>query len=262
MNEMLGLVLAVVLLTFVILFAWWIDDPSNNIAMWWHRSGWKVIATVAVSLAIFFGVTAGIQRAELQGHHLHIDPTGPNWADIVTALSTSVLALAALLALAAIGESRRARNALQMTELSRRWDEQINQKARQKVVDYAKAPGPEGAAYDSPGPDGLKASVLKLREDNADDYRLLLTDPNILEDLAILVERGGVDFGIVNLSLGWIVAYRWSLWKPTVDAFRTEAEEQLIYSEFEKLAKRIAKKNPESVKVDAAGEIIWDRFRE
>ncbi|MGO9154885.1 DUF4760 domain-containing protein, partial [Mycobacterium sp.] len=91
---------------------------------------------------------------------------------------------------------------------------------------------------------------------------LLLIDPNSLEDLAILVERGGIDFGIVNLSLGYIVPYRWSLWKPTVDAFRAEAKEPLIYWEFEKLAKRIAEKNPHSVKLDAAGEIIWEGFRE
>jgi hypothetical protein len=230
---------------------------------WWRRNGWKTIATVAVPLAIAFGVVAAIQCVELQSHHLVIptDPKGPSWADIVTAFSTGILAVAAILALGAIAEARRARNALQMTELSRRWDEEVNRTVRKKIKDYA-ANGPDGTTYQTPGPDGLKASVLKLREENAEDYRLLLTDPNFLEDLAILVQRRGIDFGIVNLSLGYIVAYRWSLWKPTIDAFRTEANEPLIYREFEELAKRIAKANPDSVKVQPAGEIIWEDFRE
>jgi hypothetical protein len=38
--------------------------------------------------------------------------------------------------------------------------------------------------------------------------------------------------------------------------------EGVVYWEFEKLAKRIAKANPHSVKLDAAGEIIWEGFRE
>jgi len=242
------------------------------VAEWWHRNVWKTTAVVAVPLAITFGVIVGIQRVELQDHHLHIDPTGPNWADILTAFSTFVLAVAALLALAAIGESRRARNALQMTELSRRWDEEVNLQVRRKVHDYAENGLPRrllrfpirlgvgGWTTTAPGPDRLKECIMKLRKDNDPEYRELLREPNFLENLAILVERHGIDFGIVNLSLGDIIAYEWSLWKPTVYACRHD-DEPLLYCEFEKLAKRIAKKNPDSVKVDSAGDIIWERFR-
>jgi hypothetical protein len=179
----------------------------------------------------------------------------------VSALATVALAAAAFLALGSVREARDARNAVQMTELSRRWDDETNRSVRKKVMDYA-TKDLDGLAYETPGPDRFKASVLKLRDDNADDYRLLLTEPNTLEDLAIMVEYRGIDFEIVNLSLGWTVPYRWSLWKPTVDAFRVEAREPLIYWEFEKLAKRIAKRNPHSVKLDDAGEIIWEGFRE
>jgi Domain of unknown function (DUF4760) len=252
---------------------WW-RQTKSAVAAWWHRSGWKTIATVAVPLAITFGVIAGIQRVELQDHHLQIDPTGPNWADIVTALSTSVLAVAALLALAAIVESRRARNALQMTELSRRWDEEINQQVRQKVHDYAKNGLPRrllrspmrfgvgGWSTATPGPARLKECIMKLQEENDPEYRQLLTEPNFLEDLAILIQRHGIDFGIVNQSLGSAIAYRWSLWKPTVDELRKLKKEPRTFTEFEELARRIAKKNPRSVKVDAAGRIIWDEFRD
>jgi hypothetical protein len=94
---------------------WW-SQAKSAVAAWWHRSGWKTISTVAVPLAITFGVIDGIQRIELQDHHLHIDPTGPNWAEIVTAFSTFALAVAAFLALRSIDEAKSARIALQMNE--------------------------------------------------------------------------------------------------------------------------------------------------
>ena len=128
-------------------------------------------------------------------------------------------------------------------------DDEVNRQVRQKAMDCA-AKGPGGVNYATPGPDGLRDSVLKLRADNHIDYRLLPTEPNFLEDLAILVARGGIDFEIVNLSVGYLVAYRWSLWKPTIDARRELAHEPLIYNEFEKLAKRFAAENPHSLHVN------------
>jgi hypothetical protein len=74
-----------------------------------------------------------------------------------------------------------------------------------------------------------------------------------------LVNRGGIDYDVVNLSLGYVIPYRWSLWKPTAEAFRDEVHEETIYDEFEKLAKRIAK---ESNKLDSSGEIPWEGFKE
>ena len=47
------------------------------------------------------------------------------------------------------------------------------------------------------GPDRLKECIKRLQEANYPEYRELKTDPNFLEDLAILIQRGGIDFGIV-----------------------------------------------------------------
>jgi hypothetical protein len=44
---------------------------------------WKTLAMAAMSLAIAFGVLAGIQRIEM----VRLDPSGPNWAEIMTAIS-------------------------------------------------------------------------------------------------------------------------------------------------------------------------------
>ena len=115
---------------------WWIQT-ENAVVPW-------AVATMAVLLAIGFAVAAGIQLFELRSHHIVIptDPKGPNWAEILTAVLTALLALIAVFALGTINEAknarveaRRAQNALQMNELSRRWDEKTNLEVRRKVHD-------------------------------------------------------------------------------------------------------------------------------
>jgi hypothetical protein len=254
---------------------WW-SQTKNAVVAW-------TLATIAVLLAIAFGIVASIQCIELQSHHLVIptDSKGPNWAEITTASLTALLVVAAFRALGTIREARharteagRAQNALQMNELSRRWDEETNLQVRRKVHEYAKNGLPRrlvrhptrfgvgAGTWATPGPDRLKECIMKLQEDNDPEYRELLTEPNFLEDLAILVQRDGIDFEIVNQSLGATIAYRWSLWQPTVDWRRELRKDPRTFCEFEDLAKRIAKENPDAVKVDAAGEIIWEEFRE
>ncbi|GJO17890.1 hypothetical protein NJB1507_08470 [Mycobacterium marinum] len=253
---------------------------------WWSSltksasTAWS-IAAMALLVAIALGITAGIQCLELQSHHLVIptDSKGPNWAEITTATLTALLVIAAFRALGSINEARRARIALQMTELSRRWDEDNNLKVRRKVQQYAENGLPRRlirrptrvfglrgwtirrqVAQAPAGPDRLKECIMQLREENDPQYRELLTEPNFLEDLAIMIDRGGIDFGIVDRSLGPTIAYRWSLWKPTADWFRQLKHDPGIFKEFEKLAKRIAGRNPEAVRVDVAGEIVWEGF--
>jgi hypothetical protein len=228
-------------------------------------NAWGAIAVVVVSLSILFTVTVANCRSVEHlcwTPHISTDPKGPNWAEILTALLTVVLAGAAIFALSAVSESRRARNAVQMTDLSRRWDDEINREVRRLVVEYAT----KGVDSLNPimisEPERLKISVMKRREENHEDYRKLLTEPNFLEDIAIMVQRGGMDFDLVNLSLGFSVPYRWSLWKPTIDELRRVDREPLIYKEFEWLARRIAAKNPHSVELDEDGEVVWEGLRE
>jgi hypothetical protein len=245
----------------------WRSQTENALLPW-------TIATMAGLLAIVLGIVAGIESLELQDHHLHIDPTGPNWADIVTAFSTLLLAVAAVLALFAIVESRRARNAVQMTELSRRWDEETRLQVRRKVCEYAKnglprrpfrTPlrfGADSWTTSPAGPYRLRECVSRLKQENAPEYRELLTEPNFLEDLAILIDAGGIDFKIVNQSLGPTISYRWSLWKPSAYWLRDLKNDPRVFRDFELLAKRIAAINPDAVNLDPAGEVIWDGFKE
>ncbi|MEN3223384.1 hypothetical protein PUR22_21305 [Mycolicibacterium porcinum] len=198
----------------------------------------------------------------------------PNWSEITMALATVVMALAtvglavaAFFALGSIREARKAldeariaRNAVQMTEWSRRWDQKNLRQLRRKVREYA-THDPDGVPYPAAGPLGLRDSILRLQRDNNPEFYELLVDANFMEDLAILVQRGGLDFEVVNMSLGYNFPYRWCLWKPTADAFRAADGEEAIYKEFENLALRIAAVNPTSVKWDEEGNILWRGFR-
>jgi hypothetical protein len=232
------------------------------------------VTTLAVLVAIAFGITAGIQSLELDTHHLVIptDPKGPNWAEIANAVLTLGLVVAALRALRSISEAKRARIALQMNELSRRWDDEPNREVRRKVHDYAENGLPR-RLFRTPrrfgtvgttaqrGPDRLRECMVKLQEVNDPEYRELLTEPNLVEDLAVLVTSGGIDFEIVDLSLGPTIAHRWAIWKPTVDWLRELRNDPRTFREFEKLAKQIAASNPNAVEVNAAGDVVCTEFR-
>ena len=228
-------------------------------------------------LAIIFGAVAALQAIELQSDHLGIptDPVGPNWAEIAMAVLTLILVIGAILALGAVREARRAvrearraRNAVQMTELSRRWDEEKNQDVRRMVRAYAEGtvayfiPAVPPEPGDFREPVRLEEAIMMLKSENHPDYRKLITDPNFLEDMAIMINYGGIDFDIVRESLGWHFAYRRSLWKPTVIALRIADNALETYENFEKLAKLMAVHYPKSFTFDAQGEIVWDGVKD
>jgi hypothetical protein len=237
---------------------------KNAWIAWWNRNGWKTIAMVAVAFAIVFGLLVFIQRIE----RVHLDPAGPNWAEVMTAVSTAVLALStallaggAFFAILAIAEARRDRNAVQMTEWTKRWDDEANREARRLVYNYAKTGVPDFSHVAPAGPDRLKESVEWLITHNHGDYRKLFADPNFLEGMAILVRRGGMDFEIVKHVLGYLVPYRWSLWRPTVMADR-DANSIEIYEAFEWLAWQVVNDNPAAHPLDEEGNIKWTGFKE
>lgn len=229
----------------------------------WEQTGWRTIALSLLALAVVLGGMLAQQRVDVaRSLHIPTDPTGPNWADIAIVVLTAILVLAGISALATVTEARKARNAQQMTELLRHWDEEKNREIRRHVMTYAEQGLPLYDHAAQPGPNRLKEVVIQLRQENSPMYRTLTTDPGFLEDLAIMVEYGGIDYKIVNLSLGYQVAYRWSLWKPATLALRKARKVPDLYINFENLAARMAWDNPQSVDLDEQGEILWDGFRE
>lgn len=152
-----------------------------------------IIWGVAILLAALIGAAVVLAMVSIE----------PNWSEITLAISTAVLALAvaAFFALGSITESRRASNAVQMTELSQRWDMEKNQQLRQMFRDYAEKGLPGVDPVAPAGPDRLKEVILKPEADKAPEYRQAITDPNFLEDIAILIKFSGLDFDMWTYRL-------------------------------------------------------------
>jgi hypothetical protein len=223
-----------------------------------------VVLVIVWSIAVLLGVIVGsaVVLAETAGDE------GPNWSEITLAISTAFLALATVglavaagIALLGIKESIGARNALTTMEMSRRWDEKVFREVRRKIRNFADSKSQDPGSIRQE-PEVFRDKMMALHAGNDVIYRELLQEPDYLEDLALLIKYEGIDFRIVNDSLGYIVAYRWSLWELTAVWLRQLRGEPLVYKQFEKLAYRIAEANPKSVTTDENGRIKWQGFRE
>ena len=134
-------------------------------------------------------------------------------ANVVMAIATFALLVAALFALAQVRETRTSRHAVTATEFSRRWDEPGMIEARSLVGQYPDAAALRAAFFDLVDNDPGNQNWLKM-----------LRQANYLEDLAILLEQGAVDEDFIKRSLGYIVVSRWELWKEVADEYKRRSE--------------------------------------
>jgi hypothetical protein len=187
-----------------------------------------ILPTLGWGLAAVFGVIAAILGVELRHHR----PSGPNWAEIVTAFATATLALAAVIALvqvpAALAQTREARlakDAQARSEFRRRWD--ALRPVRRKVRIWVEAGGPET----------LREKALGFRSANSPDYTELMTLLDFFEDLAMSVHNDEIQFRTVYEFFGENVTLGWGDWKPYVDELRREKRNANRH--FERLAEQI-----------------------
>lgn len=206
-------------------------------------SSGQELSTLISAAVIIWGIAILLSASIGFAGVLAMTADEPNWTDITLAvatvgltLATIGLAVAAFMALGALGESRRDRNALVMNDLSARWDNDHFRKVRYKIHEYA------GSGTDSR--DKLRDKIVQFREGNHEEYLLLLTEPGFLEDLAISIKHGGVYDRIVNDSLGYIIWDRWCLWQPTILELRRIRNEQSVYEHFERMAATMHRENP------------------
>lgn len=157
-------------------------------------------------------------------------------ATVGSTLANVVLTVAAVLALQSLGESRRDRHLTAMTDMSLRWDNEHFRSVRQIIHNDT------GSQADSRN--RLQDAIIYYRDTNHENYRKFLTEPSFLEDLAISIKHGGIHFGIVKDSLGYIIWDRWCLWSPTVAALRDLRREPTVFEHFEALAQRIKSELP------------------
>jgi hypothetical protein len=141
----------------------------------------------------------------------------PNWAEIVTAISTAVGAIglvsaigAAMFAAKQVRELERSRHASMAAEFLRRWEDSDLVEARHLVGQYRTPEELAAALHGFMGSNSMQAYVL---------YREL----DYFEQLAALEHIGAFDFELIRLLLGHRLIDRWEMWKPSIDAMGENA---------------------------------------
>ena len=136
----------------------------------------------------------------------------PNWAEILTAVSTAVGAVgllsaisAALFAARQLRESERSRHAAMAAEFLRRWNEDQLVETRHLIGQF-KTPTELATAFT-----GFIAS-------NSVQAFVLYRELDYFEQLAALEHVGAFDFELIRLLLGPRLIDRFEMWKPSLDA--------------------------------------------
>ncbi len=147
----------------------------------------------------------------------------------MSAIATAVLALgvfgavaAAVLGAQQVREARRGREAQMAAEFFRRWDEDSLVETRRLVARFATA-------------EELATAFQRYVTLNAPEAYVLYREPDYFEQLAALERAGAFDFALIELLVGHILATRWEMWRPALEAVHGEN----VYPLFRDLAARI-----------------------
>lgn len=142
--------------------------------------------------------------------------TDPNWAEIVTALSTAVGAVGLLSAITAaifagrqVREAERSRQSTLAADFVRRWNEHDLVETRHLIGGYK-------------SPEALRDALLAFVAENSIQAYVLYRELDFFEQLAALERLGAFDFDLIELLLGQRLIDRWTLWKPSIDALGPE----------------------------------------
>ena len=147
------------------------------------------------------------------------------WATVGLAVVTAGVVVAAFRALGQLTETRMDRHLQVIGELGRRWDADDLVTARNKVLPYDEVQ--------------LAEEVAKcLAKPGSGELQVWLRVPNFFEDLALMVELGGLDMRPVDLAFGYMVKRGWQHWEPSIIEMRKTRGADL-YAQFEALAKQV-----------------------
>jgi hypothetical protein len=157
----------------------------------------------------------------------------PTW---VTAVATSVLSLAALMALASLWDAKRTRHATIVTDLSRRWDEPAATDARQRSGDYEPAALVDlvDRVYRP-----ADAATTEEREKDVEELFRLGRWLNVLETVGVLYTEKSLSRRVIFKLWGGQIAAAWERWEAAITLMRTTERRPGIYGNFEKLAKKM-----------------------
>jgi hypothetical protein len=168
------------------------------------------------------------------GHFSHWGPPiipsaagGPNWAEIVTAIATAILAVGAAAALFQLREAKRTRHTEAAARMSSRWEAEPYVEAR-TIID--------GFVDDK----ALRDFLLGAMATRSPARHPLLRELSFLEELGAMEKLGAISLRWVDETMRSLVVARWKLWEATVLELRRDIPaEQWPYKSFELLAKQL-----------------------
>lgn len=151
--------------------------------------------------------------------------TAPNWAEIVTGIGSALTGLGVIGVAISVMEARRDRHVLVLSELSRRWAGADLEEARTAMARH--------------GSVGLQEKVEAWFAAGGvnPEVELLLRVPNFYEDLAILVESGGLKFDLVWRSFAGPAIGCWQYWEKAISAI--QGRDAGAYVEYQNLVTKL-----------------------
>ena len=180
------------------------------------RLSW-VFALAIVGVALAAGAFA-------VGQHRRIG-TGPNWAEIVTAIATAAVAGTVVVAIRQLQSSERDRHVQIIAELTRRWNSVEMEQSRVEMLNHQ--------------PNVLAAKIQQFLTTAGGDpqFEILVRVPQFFEDVAVLIELGAIPPRWVRRAFGNGPAGTWMWWEPAIRLL--QAQDRFAFTRFEQLAARL-----------------------
>lgn len=153
------------------------------------------------------------------------------WTDIVIAvaagLTAVILLAAALYARNEIKCIERAREAQLLTDLSRRWSEELLRESREAAEKYKNG-------------SQLRQALRNLKKNNDKEYYILLRLPDFFEDLGLLVSSECFSRKLANELFGTAIKYHYNRYELAIKYLRKKYKDKTIYEFFEDLATNVS----------------------
>jgi hypothetical protein len=128
---------------------------------------------------------------------------GPNWAEVVTAVGTGVVALGLFLTALQLRDARKIRSAEIVRLLAKQWDQKEMRSARRLVARYEN--------------DEEMARDLKIAKDaQSDDYFRFTKHLNFWEQVGMSYSDHSRGLAVVDLMFGEAIDQAWGAWEPVI----------------------------------------------
>jgi hypothetical protein len=185
-----------------------------------------------------------------------LNNSGPNWAEVVTAIATAVGALGVIGAIGAawiarsslratlnqvrlaadqvklaakqVNEAEKERHISLVLEMARRWDDDLVG-ARREISALSR--------------EGFQRHYAAAERANTDQYYEWLKLANFFEDFGVLVKKECLDLDLVHETVGYSAVFYWEKWSGPIDHERDEVKG--LYDNWEYLANQLVTKYPD-----------------